>query len=279
MSKLTTFTIENDKSFSMAQKISKNLSFIGENIKKIRLAKRISQADFAAIFKLARPSIGAYEEGRSEPKIDTIIQIANYFRLSIDILLTRELTVNDIYSFGLVREKLNKAHKLEKKEPQLLSKPIGIVKIDNYLNYIVQNKSSDFLEALPQISLPVLSGHRLRAFEMKGSEMEYHQQGIHHGDLLIGEWVETLETGSQQPELLTLVTKSGIINRRVTANKEKILLSADDPNYKEEVLEANDILEVWKIIAVFSTYLNPPTLLEERVLKLEKAMDDMKRNL
>ena len=58
----------------MAQNFSKNLSFIGRNIKKIRQVKKISQAEFAHLFHLSRPSIGAYEEGRSEPKIETLIQ-------------------------------------------------------------------------------------------------------------------------------------------------------------------------------------------------------------
>ena len=65
----------------MAKKNSKKLSFVGENIRRIRQAKSISQAEFAALFGLGRPAVGAYEEGRSEPKIDTIIQIANHFSL------------------------------------------------------------------------------------------------------------------------------------------------------------------------------------------------------
>ncbi len=99
---MSNFTKKKDKSYSMAQKSSKNLSYIGENIKKIRQVKKISQAQFSILFNLARPSIGAYEEGRSEPKIETIIQIANYFRISIDVLLTRKLTVSEIYSLELL---------------------------------------------------------------------------------------------------------------------------------------------------------------------------------
>ena len=65
------------------------------NIKKIRSAKKLSQAQFASIFDLNRGSIGAYEEERAEPKVDTIIQIANHFGLSVDLLLNKELTVNE----------------------------------------------------------------------------------------------------------------------------------------------------------------------------------------
>ncbi len=72
------------------------MSIIGKNIRKIRTVKKLSQAAFAEIFNLARPSVGAYEEERSEPKLETVIQIANYFGISIDSLLTKELTINDL---------------------------------------------------------------------------------------------------------------------------------------------------------------------------------------
>ncbi|NJO92287.1 MAG: helix-turn-helix transcriptional regulator [Chloroflexia bacterium] len=73
------------------------MSYFGRNIRKIRNAKKISQTAFADLFHLKRGSIGAYEEGRAEAKIDTIIEIADYFRLSLDQLLRKELTINEIY--------------------------------------------------------------------------------------------------------------------------------------------------------------------------------------
>ncbi len=73
------------------------MSYFGRNIRKIRNAKNISQTEFAKLFNLTRASIGAYEEGRAEAKIDTIISIANYFEISIDALLVKELTLNEIF--------------------------------------------------------------------------------------------------------------------------------------------------------------------------------------
>lgn len=81
------------------------MSKIGKNIRKIRTAKGLSQAAFAEVFGLTRASIGAYEEGRAEPKLDVIIQIANYFSFSLDQILKKELTVNEIHQFELPVEK------------------------------------------------------------------------------------------------------------------------------------------------------------------------------
>ncbi|MEP5132314.1 helix-turn-helix domain-containing protein, partial [Nonlabens ulvanivorans] len=76
------------------------MSFFGKNIKKIRGIKSLSQQAFADLFDLKRGTLGAYEEGRSEPKIETIIKIANYFSISIDDILTAELTVNQLLKFN-----------------------------------------------------------------------------------------------------------------------------------------------------------------------------------
>ncbi len=73
------------------------MSYFGRNIRKIRNAKNISQAQFAQLFNLTRASIGAYEEGRAEAKIDTIIAIAKYFEITTDSLLVKELTLNEIF--------------------------------------------------------------------------------------------------------------------------------------------------------------------------------------
>lgn len=59
----------------------------------------MTQTEFADLFELKRTALGSYEEGRAEAKIDTVIKIADYFRLSLDQLLRKELTINEIFHF------------------------------------------------------------------------------------------------------------------------------------------------------------------------------------
>lgn len=68
------------------------MSFFAVNLKKIRKGKHLSQSEFALIFGMTRATVGAYEEGRAEPKIDTLIEIANYFGLTVDELVRKELS-------------------------------------------------------------------------------------------------------------------------------------------------------------------------------------------
>lgn len=76
-------------------------TILAKNIKKLRLFKGMNQTEFAELFDLKRSSIGAYEEGRAEPKLEALINISNYFDLAIDDIVKGELTVNKIAGFEL----------------------------------------------------------------------------------------------------------------------------------------------------------------------------------
>jgi len=78
------------------QKKLDNLSFFGINIKIIRQAKGLSQKAFADLFDLNRGVISSYEEGRAEPKIETILKVAALFNLSVDELLTEAVQVHQL---------------------------------------------------------------------------------------------------------------------------------------------------------------------------------------
>lgn len=74
------------------------MSFFGTNIKKIRQVKGISQKAFADLLELNRGVISSYEEGRAEPKIETLLKVANHFNLNLDQLLTETLQTHHLTS-------------------------------------------------------------------------------------------------------------------------------------------------------------------------------------
>ncbi len=59
----------------------------------------MTQTEFAELFDLKRTAVGSYEEGRAEPRIETLIKIADYFNLSLDSLLRQEISINEIFHF------------------------------------------------------------------------------------------------------------------------------------------------------------------------------------
>lgn len=77
------------------------MSLFGKNIKKIRSVRGLTQAQLADSIDVSRGVISSYEEGRAEPKIETIIKTAEVFNLTIDQLLKANLTVNQLSRFSI----------------------------------------------------------------------------------------------------------------------------------------------------------------------------------
>ena len=75
-------------------------SIIAKNFKKLRLFKSLNQTEFADVFGITRSAVGSYEEGRAEPKLDTLMKVADHFKLQVDDLIRKELTVNQIAGFN-----------------------------------------------------------------------------------------------------------------------------------------------------------------------------------
>lgn len=64
-----------------------------ENIKVLRARKDMTQEDLAFATGIKLKSIGAYEEGRATPKIDTIERLSDYFGVTIDDMVKKELKI------------------------------------------------------------------------------------------------------------------------------------------------------------------------------------------
>ena len=58
-----------------------------KNLKKLRNEHNISQKQLGEILGISQQSINKYENHGNEPDIQTLINIANYFHISIDYLV------------------------------------------------------------------------------------------------------------------------------------------------------------------------------------------------
>ncbi len=135
------------------------MSFLGQNIKKLRQVKGLSQQAFAEIFELKRNNISSYEEKRAEPKLEYVIKIANYFGIPLNDFIEKPLSVNEILNFGDYFEESG------------FTKSKNLTQIP-FLNREHFTKNDDFfsnLDELPQLMFPVYSKKRLLAVEMNSS--------------------------------------------------------------------------------------------------------------
>ena len=269
------------------------MSFIGKNIKKIRTVKKLSQAAFAELFNLARPSVGAYEEGRTEPKIDTLIAIANHFGLSTDALLRKELTVNELYSLDILKGEfdptqmppaLGKSSRQENQkaplnQAQQAQKDAGVPLVDreSSLEYIVNLGNRDFISTLPTVLLPQEGKGLQRAFVHSGQEMFHNECGIRQGDILLAKQQTKANIPNLKADALyVVVTRKRILSRRlVSADKTKVELKADNPAFEVVTMPIEEILEAWEVQGLWTRYLSPPAFLESKMLLLESRLESM----
>ncbi|MCP4520239.1 MAG: helix-turn-helix transcriptional regulator [Cytophagales bacterium] len=252
------------------------MSYIGKNIRKIRTVRKLSQAAFAKKFDLARTSVGAYEEGRADPKIDTIIQIANHFGVAIGDLLTKELTVNDVYHFDIFKERkaLSSSVASEKEKKVHTEKSIPLVKIKEYKDYCNKCKVMDYISKLPIVEFPErISEGRVRAFELKGSEMLMDSGGMYNGDILITKSVDIRDI--ELNRVYVFVANHGVFTRRVVSVDHLISLKADNITYDTMELGKNEVLEVWELCGRYTTFFKKTKNIEYRVVQLEKQVQTL----
>jgi transcriptional regulator with XRE-family HTH domain len=60
-----------------------------ENLKGLRMAKGIGQAKLAELFNISVKTVSHWETGYTEPSVSQLIQLADYFDVSLDELLGR----------------------------------------------------------------------------------------------------------------------------------------------------------------------------------------------
>jgi transcriptional regulator with XRE-family HTH domain len=250
------------------------MSFIGKNIKKIRTIKKISQADFAKKFNLARPSVGAYEEGRSEPKIDTIIQISKTYNLSIDLLLTRELSLNDLFHFDTIHKKLAVSDNSER----ALRSEIICVSDHEQINYVLNHTKTDYVNQLPKIAMPSSLLHSKRVFEISGSDNYLNQLGIHSGDWLFAR----LSTFLQLPEtgaiIVGITSHDLILGKLREKESNQIRIFAVKPKMEEIRVQKEDLSELWVVSHKISGILeNEKDQLERRLVLIENRLESLEK--
>lgn len=251
------------------------MSFFGKNIRKIRSIKTLSQQSFAELFDLKRGTLGAYEEGRSEPKIDTIIKITNYFSIPIDDLLTKELTVNSLLKF---KASLTTDHEKISKETFA---SIPCITHKNAKDYLLYYEKEAFVGDMPSLRLPINPEKTFRGFTVDNLEMSSNDKGLFPKDIVIGEHIpKNVYKKLNNGHLVLAVFKDQLVLRRCYLSGNTITLRADHKNIDDLEFPITEIKELWRIRYVF--YHRVPELsdgLEEKMALLEAQFMKIKSGM
>lgn len=213
---------------------------ISSNIKHLRDVKNLSQEKLADDLKITQSRLGAYEEKRSEPPIEILIKLSDYFHISIDIMIRvdlRKTNINSIMKLGSNRILF----------PMVIDKEnndrIEVVTASASAGYLTGYADPEYFEKLPYMELPFQLTGKHRAFPIKGDSMP----PLETGDIVVGKYVESLKAVVNGKSYILITANDGIVYKRIYKKSNTVFeLHSDNPAYLPYVVKYSEILELWE---------------------------------
>ncbi|MFN5168076.1 MAG: XRE family transcriptional regulator [Cyclobacteriaceae bacterium] len=245
---------------------------LNELIRENRKRMGLTQDQFANRLDIKRSLVGAYEEGRAEPRLELLQKMANLFGISLEEFLGQE------------KDKLKRGGDvlvvtLDGSERQ----NIEYVPVKAAAGYLNGFGDPEFVKELPHFRLPMLGQGTYRAFEIKGDSM----LPLTPGSIVVGEYVDDLRAVKSGRTYILVTKKDGIVYKRVfnyVKDTGHLFLVSDNRQYAPYQLPAEDVHEVWAAKAYISVQFpdpdeKPEMAVEElasTVLALQKELRELK---
>jgi transcriptional regulator with XRE-family HTH domain len=219
------------------------MSVAGLNLKYLRKLRGWTQEEFANKMGIKRSLVGAYEEERADPRIDVLEIVGDIFKLSLDDLLLKDLTV----SSGSYLTK-RRQQKMMSAERNL----IHFVPVKAAAGYLASYADTEFIDELNTFTLPMLRGGNYRAFEIIGDSM----LPTPSGSIIVGEKVEGgIDEIKNNSAYIVVSRNEGIVYKRIVKNnktRNKLTLMSDNPQFQPYQVNADDVVELWQAQSVIS---------------------------
>ena len=260
---------------------------INTNLKFCRRELALTQAQMADKLGIKRSLVGAYEEGRAEPRLATLVNMSRLFGITLDQLVTTDFSKRkNAKAIGAMRiQEPVAAEADDDTDPptapaggKLRILALTVDKDQNENIELVPQKAAagylngyadpEYLEVLPKFRLPMLSQTgTYRAFEIAGDSM----LPIASGTVIVGRYVEDWATIKDGTPCVVVSSKDGIVFKRVF-NKLRsgamFVLHSDNPHFSPYDLNVDDVLEIWEAKSYISSTFPIAELSLERVASL-----------
>ena len=233
-------------------------NFFGTNLKVLRERKKRTQQDIADFIGIKRSILNNYEHGISNPSIENLLMISEYFNISINTLLTvdfRKLTPVhlselerglDVYVKGS-RLRILATTVNEKNEDN-----VELVSVKAKAGYTAGYGDPEFISKLPSYQFPFLpKDKKHRAFQISGDSMLPIRDRSWIACHYIDDWNDI-----RNGQGYVIVTKDdGVIFKRAYNRIKQsgtLLLVSLNPMYQPYEVQIKEVIEVWKFALKFS---------------------------
>jgi transcriptional regulator with XRE-family HTH domain len=221
------------------------MSLVSENLKYLRKSKGLTQEQMAQQIGIKRSLLGAYEEGRAEPRIGNLVKFAEIFGLEVDRLISSDLAAGQSIQAG-ASEKQSRLKVLAITVDRTDRENIEFVPQKAAAGYLNGYADPEFIGELPRFQLPALpSNASYRAFEISGDSM----LPIRSGTIVIGRYVEELADVKDGKPYVVITQQEGIVFKRLYRYPDdpgRLCLMSDNRNYNSFDVRAGDIIELWE---------------------------------
>ncbi|MCG8306278.1 MAG: XRE family transcriptional regulator [Cytophagales bacterium] len=237
------------------------MSLISNNLKYLRKKVSLTQEQMAFQLGIKRSLLGAYEEGRADPRISNLLKFSEIFNLSVDQLIGTDLTKEN----GIEAKKEKEVH--PKSDLRVLS--ITVDKYDRENIELVPQRAAagylngyadpEYIEELPKFQLPVLPENATyRAFEISGDSM----LPLRSGTIVIGRFLENISDLKNGKTYVLVTRDEGIVYKRIfkySDNPELFCFASDNRQYSAYDVNGKDIVEIWEAKAFISMEFPEPS--------------------
>ena len=251
---------------------------VNENIRFLRKKKGWTQEKFSNKIGIKRSLVGAYEEGRSDPRLNNLLKMCEIFEISLDNILKND--VSNLSEDDYLKSQDQKVKVLSITVDKFGEENIELINQRASAGYLNSYSDFEFIENLPKFQLPFLhfSGTH-RAFEIKGDSMI----PLTSGSIVIGKYVDNTDFLKDGKTYILLTKEDGIVYKRVEVLDNSLKLISDNKSYEPYVISNNHILEIWEAIALFSLDFPNPNeeynSIKNHINKLYSNLDELKNKL
>jgi transcriptional regulator with XRE-family HTH domain len=223
------------------------MSYAGKNLKFIRKQREWTQEEMANQLQIKRSLVGAYEEGRAEPRLEVQEAICAQFNLSLEEFLFEDLSSRGDMDVSNPSSYLDKRRKMKMGSEQ--AAVVSFVPVKAAAGYLAGYADPEFIDELNTFTLPMLAPGQYRAFEIVGDSM----LPTPSGSIIVGEKIDSLLDVKSSNTYVVVSNSEGVVYKRIITNddyKERLTLLSDNPLYEPYQVNKQDVIEVWKAVYV-----------------------------
>lgn len=249
---------------------------LASRIRTLRKAAGWTQQSLADELGLKRSALGAYEEGRAEPKLATLIAMARHFGMSLDAFVLGE------------SEEDRKLRRVSGGDLRILSVPVdtaserervAIVPVRAAAGYLSGYGDPEYMEALAHFNLPVKElpqDATYRLFQIEGESM----LPIPHGSYILAHYEENWTKAGGMRPYIVVTRNHGVVFKRVENRLDThgdYLLISDNLDFAPYRVLPEDVVELWRARAYLA--FDWPTPAFAGMERIQGTLDQMREDL